>query len=137
MTAAAHRRLFEQMPCPSLWTDSRGTILHANAAAGRLLNVTSKRLEGHALLLYSQDRDAFVGLLANLPHGDTHLSLTLSMRPRERRPVVTALTVTPVSPHHHEAWLWFFTTTVTLPTARRRFRHGRRAFAEAEIHTPS
>jgi PAS domain-containing protein len=111
----AHKRLFDIMPCPCVMTDRQGTILHANAAAARFLNMASKRLEGRELLLYNQDRDAFLRLLANLPTGENGVSVSMTMRPRERRPLQGTLTVTPVSAQFQSRWLWFFVPTASLP----------------------
>jgi len=106
-TPQAHKHLFESVPCACVMTDQQGTIVHANAAAGQLLNITSKRLEGRELLLYSHNRDAFLALLANLPSSEP-VSGPMIMRPRERRPLQTIVTVTPVNHNQPGVWLWFF-----------------------------
>src|SRR5262245_41427544 len=105
---AAHKRLFDFMPCACVMTDQHGTILHANTAAGRLLNITNKRLDGRELLLYSHHRDEFLELLGSLPGDDTPISVSLVLRPRERRPIETTAMLMPVAEAERGAWLWFF-----------------------------
>jgi PAS domain S-box-containing protein len=104
----AHKRLFDSVPCPCVVTDQHGTILTANSAAGRLLNITSKRLEGRELLLYSHNRDAFMRILEKLPMSETPQSVPVIMRPRERRPLETTVTVMPAAENQPGVWLWFF-----------------------------
>jgi PAS domain-containing protein len=107
--------LFDIVPCPALVTDRRSTILQANAAAGRLFNLASRRLAGRDLLLYTHHRDAFLRTLADLPHGDTVAQVTLIIRPRERRPIETTATISAILPEHSGTWLWFFAMPDSLP----------------------
>jgi PAS domain-containing protein len=106
--AAAWEHLFEVVPVASVLTDPSGLILNANHAAGVLLNVSAKRLKERQLFLFCEDREAFNGLLQQLAHGEGLLQVSLTMRPRERRPMETGVVVSAVSPGHSTAWLWFF-----------------------------
>jgi PAS domain-containing protein len=104
----AYSRLFEGMPTPALVTDRAGVILRANRAASAWLNLAVKRLEGRQLLLYAEDRSAFMRLLGNLPREGAIERLPVNLRPRERRAIAAIATVTPLSMHDTGRWIWIF-----------------------------
>jgi PAS domain-containing protein len=100
-------RVFDLIPCASLFTDSAGLILDANPAASALLNVSIRHLRRRRLLLYTDDRRVFSNLLLRLNEGPEQAVLRL--RPRDRGPVDVDVTVMPGPPNQMAAWLWFLT----------------------------
>jgi PAS domain-containing protein len=103
----AWEHLFDAMPGACVLTDAKGVILSANRAAGLFLNMSNRRLKERQLLLFTEDRDAFSGLLELLIAGSEQARATLTIRPRERRPIETDLFVVPAFPYQPPAWLWF------------------------------
>ena len=61
--ANAWEHLFTTMPLACVLADRNGSIVDANRAAGELLNLGPKRLKGRSLLLFSQDRTAFMDIV--------------------------------------------------------------------------
>jgi PAS domain-containing protein len=103
---AAWDHLFDVMPSGCLLTDDGGSILKANRAAGVLLNVSATHLRGRALLVFTEDREAFRALLAELrPNCSTELRARMILRPRERKPTLMQLQVIP-SPRREQEWFW-------------------------------
>jgi PAS domain-containing protein len=103
---AAWDHLFDVMPTGCLLTDESGSILKANRAAGALLNVSATHLRGRALLVFSEDREAFRALLTELrPNCSTELRARMLLRPRERKPALMQLQVIP-SPRRDQEWFW-------------------------------
>jgi PAS domain-containing protein len=87
---AEYEHLFHEMPVACVVIDTAGRILHANAQAAVLLNVSARRLPERLLMHFIDEREAFQKLLDDLsPH--TPARATLMVRPRERARVeVTA-----------------------------------------------
>jgi PAS domain S-box-containing protein len=78
--------LLELSPTPWLVVDRSGLILEANAAAGRALNLSQRRLAGRAFELFlDRDREAFTGILKAIREGERHRA-DIVLRPRERSP---------------------------------------------------
>jgi PAS domain-containing protein len=106
---AAWDHLFDTMPTACLMTDGASAILQANRVASGLLNVSASHLKGRDLLVYSQDREAFLTLLSQLSrNGGTELRARLMVRPRERKPTLVQLHVVPAY-GREGAWLWALT----------------------------
>lgn len=103
----AWEHLFEMMPAACLLTDHQGLILKANPAAGALLNVTPKRLKDRELLLFTDDRHGLADILNSLDPISPQVRATLTVRPKERRPIATSVVVTAATQDQHTAWLWF------------------------------
>jgi len=93
--AAACRRgdrLFDAVPVACLLIDqAAGTIIDANPAAVRLLNVSHRHIVGRSFPLFlNGDRDRFVSRLAHL--GAEPEQAESLLRPRERSAIATTLT---------------------------------------------
>lgn len=101
--------LLDRMPIASVMTDAAGLIIAANRRASQLLNVSGRHLAAKPLLPFSQDRTGFLGLLGSLPRNGTPSAATLSIRPRERRPLSVDVIVIPRTPNGATEWLWFLT----------------------------
>jgi PAS domain-containing protein len=125
----AWEHLFESVPSACLLTSADGVILKANAAAGELLNVSPKRLKERQLLLFTEDRDRLAEILTALSVVAPQLDATLTLRPKERRPVVTSVIVTAATQDQQAAWLWFLA-----PREERSNRREIRAASPGEPH---
>ncbi|MGH7717701.1 MAG: PAS domain-containing sensor histidine kinase [Gemmatimonadaceae bacterium] len=90
--------LFELAPDGYVVTDAAGTVLEANRAAADLLNVAPRFLRRKPLGRYvmGDDQPAFWAEVARLQTSDEVRELTLCLRPRQRTPYFTAVTVAPV-----------------------------------------
>ena len=87
-TALAERfaEFVDVLPVACVWTDDKGTIDEANAAAAELLNVAAVRLPGKPISLFVSDRPTFFAALAALRTGPSErMDIEVSLRPRERR----------------------------------------------------
>ena len=107
----AWEHLFNVIPTPSALTDDSGLILSVNRAAGLFLNIGPERLKGRMLLIFAEDRAAFAALVHRLPVEKGSLRLTVTMRPRERKPVKATLSVMRAAPENSAVWLWFMVST--------------------------
>jgi PAS domain-containing protein len=81
----------ELLPLGCVLTDTDGTILQANGAAGDLLNVAPRHLVGKPLSLYMVDRDRFFKMISMIRLSPERLTNELAVRPRERKPRVMSL----------------------------------------------
>ena len=100
-----HKHLFNKLPIACVNTDASGYIRSANRAAALLLGVSAPALEGRLLLLFAEDRAGFQDLLQGRD-GGTHYA-TLTIRPRELRPLKVQVTIAPDAPRDATGWLWF------------------------------
>jgi PAS domain-containing protein len=113
---AAWDHLFDVIPSACVLTDSAGVILRANRAASTLLNMSATHLKRRELLVFSQDRETFRALLAELNRNPgAELRARLMVRPRERKQTMTQLHVLP-APGRDPAWLWVFTPAAAADT---------------------
>ena len=103
---AAWRYLFDRVPVPWLEVGTDGTVIGANTAAGRLLNISPKRLEGRPLLYFFEDRATVASLLRAGPFEPTSPATQLTVRPRERAPIPVAATVVRTDDNGPVRW-WF------------------------------
>ncbi|HEX2722931.1 MAG TPA: PAS domain-containing sensor histidine kinase [Gemmatimonadaceae bacterium] len=126
-----YHQLFDLAPDPYITTDSGGAIREANAAASRLLNVGSERLEGMPLAAFipaGRRRSFRVGLV-RIARGEEPVpgadEWTVLIKPRRGEPVEVAVTVGTVrdSVGNVETIRWLLRDV----TARRR--------AEAEVRS--
>jgi len=77
--------LFDDMPAAYLITDPDTVIAEANAAAGRLLNMSPRYLTGKPLSMFvGGDREQFLCDAATAAETRTPIELTFRLRPRER-----------------------------------------------------
>ena len=73
-------------PAATLITDSAGAIVSANAAAGRLLNLSARGMKDRSLLaFFAPDRDRMVVQMRRAVDGQI-IQSEASIRPRDRRP---------------------------------------------------
>jgi PAS domain S-box-containing protein len=71
-------------------TDLAGTIVEANAAAGRLLNLSQRALSGRPLHMFlNGERVEFLNFLKELPNATEVPEREIQLRPRERQFVAT------------------------------------------------
>ena len=94
-----YQRLFDDAPSGYLVSDGEGVILHANRAAGDLLNIPPKFLQGKPLTVFVTpvDRTIFLNLLTGLQTGQPGRMRVLRVQPRPEGsdPRVAELTVVP------------------------------------------
>ena len=102
-------RLFEILPTASVRTDMSGTIISANQAAARLLNVSGRALPGRELLVFTENRGMFTQLIAHAQGAADPIAVDLPIRPRERRPQTMTAAVARLEPDATEV-LWFLTS---------------------------
>lgn len=89
--------LLELSPVPWLVVDRGGLILDANAASGRALNVSQRRLVGRSFELFlDSEREEFTARLAAVGEGDRQ-RWNITLRPRERSPKAIAIVASPES----------------------------------------
>jgi PAS domain-containing protein len=105
----AWEHLFIGMPLACIVADRNGCILDANHAAGALLNLGPKRLKGRNLLVFSQDRSAFMSVVHAAADQTGSVTASLIFRPRERKPLSATILVVPPLPDSSGPWLWFLT----------------------------
>lgn len=103
--ATAWERLFQAMPTACLVTDSEAVILHANRKAGLLLNVAADRLRNRRLLLFTEQREAFIEMLSRIARESNPVRASFAIRPRERRSTEVEVTMMPAS--NRSEVLWF------------------------------
>jgi PAS domain S-box-containing protein len=99
------QHLFDKLPIASVTTDAAGYIRSANRAAALLLGMSASALRGRLFLLFAEDRAGFHDLLRT-PDGRTHYA-TLTIRPRELRPLKVQVTIAPDEPGDASGWVWF------------------------------
>ena len=116
---AAWEHLFDAVPGACVLTDDQGVIVNANRSAGLVLNVNARRLAERQLLLFTEDRTSFGVLLQRLSAGEVPLRASLTLRPRERRPLETDVIVTAGLPNQSGVWLWFFVSRGQSQTGER------------------
>ena len=104
--AAQLTEIVNVLPVACIWTNSGGVIDEANQAAATLLNVARQRLSGKPLMLFIADRPPFFDALTALKASpDASVELSVTVRPRERRPRVLRLTGRRLQ--HDVRWCWF------------------------------
>jgi PAS domain-containing protein len=104
---AAWERLFEVMPSACVLTDRSGAIVNANQTAGSLLNIAPRHLRSRDLLVFTDPRDLFRSVLERMACAPEDVRVTLTVRPRERKPVKADVLVVPLSRNQPDLWLWF------------------------------
>jgi PAS domain-containing protein len=104
-TREVQTHLFDKMPIACVVTDAAGYIQSANRAAALLLSVSASALEGRLFLLFVEDRTGLQDLL-HLQDGGTHYA-TLTIRPRELRPLKVQVTLAPDTPNEATGWVWY------------------------------
>lgn len=73
-------------PAPTIITDSTGQIISANAAAGRLLNLSTRGMRDRSLLaFFAPGRDRVVALMRRAIEGQI-VQERATLRPRDRKP---------------------------------------------------
>ena len=104
---AAWEQLFDAVPVAGVLTDASGTVRHVNTAAAALLNVSAQHLLGRELIVFSVDRESFLGVLLRLARGADHVRTTMMLRPRECRGLLVDAVITPASSGDPASWVWF------------------------------
>ena len=94
--------LFDFAPEGYVVTDLDGTIQEANRAASTLLSVPQRFLHGKPLTLFvgEEDLKAFRTQLARFPALERLEDWEITLRPRDRKPFLAAITVTTVPGSH-------------------------------------
>jgi PAS domain-containing protein len=94
------------LPVACIWTNPGGVIDEANQSAATLLNVARQRLSGKPLMLFIGDRPPFFDALTALKGSpDACVELSVTVRPRERRPRVMRLIGRRLQ--QDTRWCWF------------------------------
>lgn len=76
--------VIEQLPIPYLLTAADGTILRVNHAATMAVNVSARWLVGRNLLVFFDDRDAWLQMLEEMTVSRVATRRAGRLRPRER-----------------------------------------------------
>jgi CheY-like chemotaxis protein len=93
-------------PPATLVTDPTGQILSANAAAGRLLNLSGRSMVDWSLLaFFASSRDRLTANMRRASEGHT-VQDTVSIRPRNRKPFDVRLNISPASFERGGALEW-------------------------------
>lgn len=74
----------EHLPIPFLVTTDDGTVLAANRAAGVALNVSSRALLGRNLMVFFDDREAWLSIMTAMRASGVPACREGNIRPRER-----------------------------------------------------
>ncbi|MCU0534493.1 MAG: PAS domain-containing protein, partial [Hydrococcus sp. Prado102] len=92
-----YKNLYEFLPDAYLLTDLRGTILQANPAGAKLLNIERRFLIGKPLTLFlsQQERRTFLTKLNQLSQCDRVHQWAMQLQPRYSNPLPVVLTVAP------------------------------------------
>ena len=105
------RALTNLLPDAFVATDLAGIIVEANAAAGRLLNLSQRALAGRPLHRFlNGERIEFLNFVKDLPEADGPVERELRLRPRERHFVQVLVRVGIVrdAQGHAECLHWIF-----------------------------
>ena len=112
----AWQELFDAIPTACVFTDLSGQVLNVNRPAALLLNYSVKHLIGRDLLMFTDDRDKFARLLGGA--SDAHpIRTSVTLRPRERKPRLFEVTLSPALQDKPTTWLWFLGVPEALPTS--------------------
>jgi PAS domain S-box-containing protein len=110
--SAEHGRwtaLIEQLPTPYVLTTRGGAIIAVNRAGARALNVSARALVGRSLLLFLDDRESWLQVLAHAasrPEGTTRSG---KVRPRERQAVPVTVRLSSSETGEGSGFQWFWT----------------------------
>jgi CheY-like chemotaxis protein len=86
-------RAVSATPPPTLITDVTGNIVSANAAAGRLLNLSSRGMRERSLLaFFAPGRDRIAAFMRRAVEGQI-VQETATLRPRDRKPFTVRVDV--------------------------------------------
>jgi PAS domain-containing protein len=92
LAAKRTQLIFDLTPAPCLLVESSGTIVDANPAAVRLLNVSQRHLIGRPFHLFlTAERDLFLERLGRLRQASDVEPWQVTIRPRERSAVSMTL----------------------------------------------
>lgn len=105
----------EVLPVSCLLTDAAGQIADANSAAGDLLNVAPRHLNGKPLSLYMVQRDQFFTLMRAARLAPELARAELMVRPRERKPRVMSVQL--VQLRRDDRLCWFLQDPTRQPQA--------------------
>jgi PAS domain-containing protein len=111
--AASERRaetVLDMLPVAVVSTNTQGAILHANRAACTLLARGKPALQRHPLLHHAEDREAFAGILNQLPAAIDPIAATVRIRPCNRAPVDVGVTIVRDTADGSR-WHWFLQPT--------------------------
>jgi PAS domain-containing protein len=101
------RQLFDALPDAIITTDASGIILDANQAACVALSRSRPKLTSDLLLHFVADREAFRGIVRELPR-DSAATITIQarFRPTDRAPFDAIVTVIRDPRADSPQWLW-------------------------------
>ena len=105
------RALTNLLPDAFVATDLAGIIVEANAAAGRLLNLSQRALAGRPLHRFlNGERIEFLNFVKDLPEADGPVERELRLRPRERHfvHVLARVGIVRDAQGHAECLHWIF-----------------------------
>ena len=111
--------LFDRLPCPCVCTDGSGFILKANAAAAALLAITARHLDARLLTHFAEDREQFSRLLRRAVWDRIEVHERMSIRPRDRAPILVDATAMSKSAEDNTSVLWFLQPVHDRPAAGR------------------
>ena len=121
--------LFDAMPQACVMTDAAGTIVRVNTAAVAILNTSAARLDTRLLMHYAEDREQFAALLRSAVWDRLRAQGTLTIRPRERAPLLVDVVALARSLQDSNTILWFLSPALTAAAGAQPARapRGRRA----------
>ena len=120
--AADWNVLLDRLPCACVCTDVNGFILKANPAAASLLAITSRHLDARLLTHFTEDREQFSRALRRAVWDQVEVRERMSIRPRDRAPVIVDAAVMPKSPDDNNTVLWFLQPAHEAPASRKPVR---------------
>ena len=128
--------LFDRLPCACVCTDVNGFILKANDAAASLLAISSRHLDARMLTYFAEDREQFSRALRRAAWDRVEVHERMSIRPRDRAPVLVEAVVMTKTPDDNNTLLWFLQPVLQprpLAKATRRPNDARAAAAESDL----
>lgn len=99
----------EHLPIPFLVTTADGTVLVANQAAGVALNVSARALLGRNLLMFFDDREAWMSIMSATRASGVPAYRKGNIRPRERLQERVVASLSAVTSPDGAAIQWFLT----------------------------
>jgi PAS domain S-box-containing protein len=101
------RELIDTLPSALIRTDVAGHIVDVNRAASALLGLSPAKLKNELLLYFAEDRAEFADFVRALPRNkELPARASARIRPRDRAPIVTDITVIRDPRDGDSRWIW-------------------------------
>lgn len=105
--------IVDNLPTPYLVTSTDGTILRVNKAAAAAVNVSARALVGRSLLVFLDDRETWMHVLADVTVSEAPTRRAGKLRPRERLQIDVTAHLSFCPAQYGPAVQWFLTQGLT------------------------